>query len=99
MDRNDVQAVEEVGAEPAGADGGFQVDVGRGDDAHVHPYRLYAAHSLEGPVLYRAQELCLEVHRYLAYLVQEDGALVRELETARLAGDRAGERALLVAEQ
>ena len=50
-------------------------------------------------LLQRAQELDLHLDRDLADLVEEQRAAVGELEAARLGADRAGEGALLVAEQ
>ena len=49
--------------------------------------------------LEHAQQLGLDRERQLADLVEEHRAAVRALEQARLGRDRAGERALLVAEQ
>jgi hypothetical protein len=49
--------------------------------------------------LQEAEQLDLRGEGDLAHLVEEDGAAVRLLEAALPAGDGAGERALLVAEQ
>ena len=49
--------------------------------------------------LERPEQLGLQLERQGADLVEEQGAAVRQLEQARLGGDRAGEGALLVAEQ
>jgi hypothetical protein len=50
-------------------------------------------------LLERAQQLHLHLDRDLADLVEEERALVGELEAPGLAADRAGEGALLVAEE
>jgi hypothetical protein len=50
-------------------------------------------------LLEHAQQLGLQIERQLAELVEEHGAAARELERALARRDRAGERALLVAEQ
>ena len=76
-----------------------QVDVGRGDDAHVDLDRLDPAEPHELALLDDAQQLGLRLERDVADLVEEDRALVGELEQALLRVDRAGERALDVAEQ
>ena len=77
----------------------MQVAVGRGDDAHVDLQRRRAADALEALLLERAQDLGLQRQRQVADLVEEQRAAMRQLELARLARDRAGERALLVAEE
>ena len=58
-----------------------------------------AADALELLLLQRAQQLDLHRGRDVADLVEEQRAAVGELEPAELLLDRAGERALLVAEQ
>ena len=59
----------------------------------------WLADPLELLLLQHAQQLDLGVERQLAHLVQEQGALVGQLEAPDPALQRAGERALLVAEQ
>ena len=61
--------------------------------------RLLAADALELALLQHAQQLRLQARRHVANLVEEQRALVGQLEAAELALDRAGERALLVPEQ
>jgi hypothetical protein len=58
-----------------------------------------AADALELLLLQHAQQLHLRVERQLAHLVEEERAAVRQLEAADALLQRAGERALLVAEQ
>src|SRR5262249_60159836 len=58
-----------------------------------------AANPLEPLLFERAQDLRLEGERQIADLVEEERAAVRQLEFAGLAVLRAGEGALLVAEQ
>ena len=67
----------------------------RAFDAHG----LRAADALELLLLQHAQQLDLRVERQLADLVEEDRAVVGELEAALLLLHRAGERAALVAEE
>ena len=76
-----------------------QVDVGRGDDPDVDLDRLHAAEAHEIALLDHAQQLGLRLERDVADLVEEDAALVGEVEHPLLRVDRAGERALDVAEQ
>ena len=58
-----------------------------------------AAEPLELALLQHAQQLDLRGQLHVADLVEEQRAALRELEPALLAILRAGERALLVAEQ
>src|SRR5262249_45825377 len=84
-----------------GCPGGFllEVAVGRRDEANVDFDRLEAADALELALLDRAQQLDLHFDGDLADLVEEQSSVIGELEAAGLARRRAGERALLVAEQ
>ena len=98
--RDDVQAVEEILAEPTGLDLTGEVDVRGGDQADVDATGLAArAEALDLALLQHAQELDLHVAGDLADLVEEQRAAVRGLEPAIARGGGAGERALLVTEQ
>ncbi len=96
---DDVEAVEEVFAEAAFADCLAQVDVGGGDDAHVHLNLLHAAQVHEAAVLQHAQNLGLGVHAHGGDFVQEERAAVGHFKEAFLGGDGRGECALDVAEE
>ena len=61
--------------------------------------RLRAADARDLPLLEHAQQLHLRRQRHVADLVEEQRARVRELEAPDATLGRAGERALLVAEQ
>ena len=65
----------------------------------VHPDGLLAADALELAVLQDAQQLGLRRLVQVADFVEKDGAAVGQLELAAAQRRRAGERALLVAEQ
>ncbi len=82
LEADDVQAVEEVFAEAAFFDGLLQVDVGGGDDAHVHLDLLGSAEMHEAAVLQHAQDLGLHVHAHGADLVEEERAAVGDFEEA-----------------
>ena len=99
VDGDDVEAVEEVFAEAAVAHCLAQIDVGGGDDAHVHLDLLDAAEVHEAPVLQHAQNLGLRVHAHGGDLIQEERAAVGHFEEALLGGDGRGEGALDVAEE
>ena len=61
VDGDDVQAVIQVFAELALAHGLPQIDVGGGDDAHIHLHLLHAAQVHELAVLQDAQNLGLRL--------------------------------------
>ena len=77
----------------------LEILVRRGDDANVDGDLLLAAEAPHRARLERAQELHLDVGGHLADFVEEERAAVGHLEGARLLVRRAGEGALLVAEQ
>ena len=96
---HDVEAVVEILAEAARADLVLEDAVRRGDDADVDLLGLAVADAVDDALLQRAEELHLEVQRELADLVEEERALVGDLELARARRDGARERALHVAEE
>ena len=97
-DRERVDAVVEILAEARVADELIERPVGRRDQAEVHLDRGVAAEPLEAALLEHAQQLGLRDERHVADLVEEERAVVGELEAAGLAIVRAGERPFLVAE-
>ena len=96
--RERVDAVIEILAEASVAHELLERPVGGGDETEVHRDRFVAAEALEAPFLEDAQELGLCDERHVPDFVEEQRAVVRELEPARLPIVRARERALLVAE-
>ena len=76
-----------------------QVAVAGGDQAHVDLDRAGAADPVDLALLDRAQQLGLQAGVHLADLVEQQRAAARLLELADPPGGRAGEGALLVAEQ
>ena len=97
--RKHFEAVKEVAAEFLFRDHFGQIAIGGGDEAHVDGDGPRAAQALDLALLQSAQQLRLQVERQLAHLVEEERALVRQLQAADFARDGAGERALLVAEE
>jgi hypothetical protein len=75
------------------------VAVRRGDDPQAHAQRALPADTLEFAVLQHAQQAHLRRRGQLAELVEKERAAVRALEPAAPQADRAGEAALLVAEE
>jgi hypothetical protein len=99
LQADDVEAVEEVFAEAALADGVLQVDVGGGDDADVDLDLLHAAEMHEAAVLEDAQNLGLHVHAHGADLVEEESTAVGDFEETLFCGDGGGEGTFDVAEE
>jgi hypothetical protein len=81
------------------AHGLAQIDVGGGEDAHIHLNLLDAAEVHEAAVLQHAQNLGLRVHAHGRNLVEKERAAVGHFEQAFLGRDRRSERALDVAEE
>ena len=99
VDRDHVEAVVEVLAEAPGLDLLGQVAIGGRHHAHVDVDGGGGAHRLDLAVLQHPQHLGLGARRHVADLVEEHGAAVGGDELADLLAHRAGEAALLVAEQ
>src|SRR5262245_44767089 len=99
VDGHDVEPVVEVLTERALAHRAPEIHVRRRQDPHVDRHRADPAEPLDLALLQDAQELRLQVEAQGADLVEEQRAAVGELEAAELLGVRAGEGALLVAEQ
>src|SRR5262245_45628885 len=97
--REDVQSVIEVAAEPSGANVFRQIAISGCDDPDVNVNRIAAAEPLEFALLQHAQQHYLQLRRQLSDLVQKERAAVRLLEAPLAPLDRAGERAALVAEE
>ena len=77
-----VEPVEEVGAELALLDRLLERLGGGGDDADVHLARLAPADPADLALLEHAEQLGLQVERQVADLVEQQRALVRQLEQA-----------------
>ncbi len=99
LEGDDAQPPVEVLAEFALFDHFAEVAVGGGDDAHVDLDRLGAADALDGLLAEGAQQLHLRGGVYLADFVEEKRAAVRQLEAPDAPLLRAGEGALLMAEE
>ncbi len=99
VDLHDVQPVEQILAELAAGNGLREVAVGRGDETDVDAQFLRAADAGERAVFEKAQQLGLERLAHVGDFVEENRAAVGFLDAAGLLFERAGERALFVAEQ
>ena len=98
-DRKDVEAIEQILAEPAALDEFDQVLVGRRDQPEVDLDRPARADRIDLALLQRAQQLDLGVERQFADFVEEQRAAIGLGELADVLFGGAGEGALLVAEQ
>src|SRR5918992_1346164 len=76
LDRHYVEPVIEVVAECASADGFFQVDVGKRDDANVDSNRLLATQTLEAALFDDAKQLRLSGGAEACYLVKHERTAV-----------------------
>src|SRR5258705_87627 len=76
-----------------------QVDVGGGDDAHVHLPHLHATHGSELLLLHEPEQLPLQVEGQVADLVEEDGPPVGAGQLPLLPRGGARERPFLVSEE
>ena len=83
VDRDDVEPVVQVLAEPAGVDLVEQVAVGRRDDPRVDLDGPGVADPLELPLLQDPQQLDLELGRGAVDLVEEDACRCARPRTGR----------------
>ncbi len=99
INRNHAQTKVQVFAELLGGDRIFEILVGRGDYARLHPERFEAADARELAFLQHAQQLGLQLDRQIADFVEEERAAAGLLDLARAPLGRAGEGPALVAEE
>ncbi len=99
MDGDDVDAVVEVFAEAAGARHLFKVFVGGADEAEVDLAEGAAAEALDLVVFEDAEELGLKGEGEGGDLVEEEGAVVGELDLAGAGLGGAGEGAFFATEE
>jgi hypothetical protein len=96
---HDVEPEQEVLAEGAFAHGVGEVAVRRRDDADIDRHRPCAADAIDDALLDRAQQFGLQPHIHFGDFIEQQRAAGGLLELSDSARNRAGERALLVAEQ
>src|SRR6185436_11227081 len=97
--RKNIEAIEQVFTKSSFLRLAFEVAIGRGNHADVHPARRGTAHRLELAFLQYAQQLALQVERQLADFIEKNRAAVGEGEASVAPRRRARERAFLVAEE
>ena len=99
VDGKDVQSIVEILAETPSLDFFFESAIGGGDDANVGSACLGLADPLELTLLQNAEKLALHLEWNLGDLVEEQRALIGELEPADTVLDRPGERTLHMTEE
>jgi uncharacterized repeat protein (TIGR03803 family) len=97
--RKDVQAVEEVSAEPLSRTSAARSRLVGSDQAGIGAEGTSASQPLKLSLLQYAQKLRLQFQRNLPDLIQEDRALVRQFEPTDALRDGTGKGTLLVAEE
>src|SRR6267378_5638518 len=98
MDRENIQAKEEIGSELLLGYHRFEIAVRRGNQTRIGPKRARTSQSLELSLLQHAEQLGLQFERNFAYFVQENRAAIGHFEAANALGDRSCECASLVSE-
>src|SRR5450755_1506506 len=99
MQRQDVEAIEQILPEPAVLDRLVEIDVGGGDDTHIEPKNTSRADSTDRAFLEEAQEVHLKVERQVADFVQKHRAAVGRFDESALFSDRTREGTLFMTEQ
>src|SRR5262249_6248351 len=99
LERDHVQAIEQIFAKLPFGDQTAQVAIRGGQDAHVDVQGLITADSLERTLLQKPKELDLSRRRDFAYFVEKKGARIGLLETPLATHERTGKCALFVAEE
>src|SRR5262249_27899517 len=89
----------QIAAESAFRDLALKIPMRRGNHPDIDLSGVRGSDPLERPLLQYTQQLCLQLRREIADLVEEQRAPMRQLETALAQRHRAGERAAFVTEQ
>ena len=95
----DVEPVEQIGAEPALGNFGRQIAVSAGNDPHVDLDRLSRADRHHLTLLQRAEQLGLKRQRHLGDFIEQQSAAIGSAEKTFVGLACSGEGALAVAEQ
>ena len=99
VNADDIETVEQILAEPTMLDLGFQVAVGRGENAHIGPQGGVASDPGKFPRLEDSEQFALDFQGHFTDFVEEQGASVALLETALPLGHGPGESPFFMAEQ
>src|SRR5215469_10626893 len=96
---DDIETVVEIVAKALLLDQLFEILVGRGDDANIHPDGHGAPYPLESFFLQEVQQLRLNRRREIADFIEQHAAPRGRFEAPRLVLDRTGERTAHMPEQ
>ena len=100
LEQEGIEPVIEILSEFGSGEHGFQIPVGGGNDPEVHLERPSAPNAFHFPLLNDPEKLGLQRHGKLPHFVEKDGALVSQLELARLAaGACSGESTCFIAKE
>src|SRR5580704_1380317 len=99
MDRENIQAVKEVGPKCSGSNGSRQIAVTSGDDSNVSGNDACAPHSFKLALLEHAQQCYLRFLGEFADFIEKDGAGIRQFKASLSALQGTGKCPLLVAKQ
>src|SRR5262249_10030668 len=97
--RHHLQSIEEILAELPRTDCLIEIAMRGGDHPHVDADIRQTADALEGLLLEKPEELCLQRHRHLADLVEEHRSPVGRFEQPPLLLPGVGKRAALMAKE
>ena len=95
----DVQSKIEIASEEPLSGHLPKILVRRRDDANVDLLRLIAAQPFEFLLLEDTQKFCLKLQRDVADLIEEEGAVVSQFESADFARNRTGKSSLFMTEK
>ena len=99
IERDDIDAIEEILAKTAGDNFVGEIAIGGTDDTCVGAALLSVADAVVGAVLKKLKRLGLEAHIELGDFVEEERAVVGQFDETRFGGIGVGEGALFVAEE
>src|ERR1043165_3591707 len=98
-DLKTVDSIKQIRSEHAVVNDCVDISISRRDDAHVDFNFPHAPDSEERARLDRAQQLRLQLRRYLRHFVKKQGSTVREFDQTKLPALRARERARFITKQ
>jgi hypothetical protein len=95
----DAQTKIQVSSESACLDLIFKIAIRGGDYAHIYSSRAILSYTLEDAFLQNAKQLALQFNGDLAYFIQEERSLIRQLEPADAVPEGSRESPLHMAEE
>src|SRR5204863_5326630 len=98
-DRHDIESIKQILPEQSLPDRLSKVSVGGRNDPHIRADRRTAADGRVFALLQHTKRARLRIGWHVADLIEEQGAALRLLESARIALRRSGKRTALMAEE